>query len=78
MLEACADKLPPKETWIAASYGVMDRLQIVKTCKKLCCVYSPDSGNLMFPRYWRLATEKEIKEAESIKPININLWDMYN
>lgn len=76
MLKSWNESAPPIDTWVMASYGVMDKLRIVKTCKNGCCVYSPSSGNLILPSLWRLATEKEIEDAtmqiEPYQQIDIN------
>ena len=70
------DEAPPKRTWVAALYKIADDWQIVKTCKHGCCVYSPSSGNLILPKYWRYATNEEVEEAETIIPTEITIWDI--
>ena len=54
------EQAPPRQTWVAARYGIAEPDLIVKTCKHGCCVQDPGFGSLVLPRYWRLATEAEV------------------
>ncbi len=65
---------PPRDTWVWAKYSLTrDQWQLVKSCKRGCCVYK--YGETMFlPKYWREATEAESVEeqraSEAITPID--------
>ena len=63
MLNHWEDIKPPIDTYVMASYGVMDELKLVKTCRRGCCIYS-DGFSMLLPRYWRLATENEIEKEK--------------
>ena len=60
MLKHWKEETPPRQTWVAARYGVMEPDHIVKTCKHGCCVIDPGCGCMMLPSYWRLASEAEV------------------
>ena len=60
---AWEERIPPREAYVAASWSVLEPLQIVKTCKHGCCVIHPIFGRLTLPKYYRPATEVEIAEA---------------
>ena len=68
MLFGWNEKIPPRQTWVAASWSVLEPLQVVKTCKQGCCVIHPMFGSMTLPKYYRLATEAEI--AKATKPVN--------
>lgn len=63
MLKAWDEETPPRQTWVAARYGVMEPDHIVKTCKHGCCVIDPLCGSMMLPAYWRLATDAEVSSV---------------
>lgn len=62
MMFAWSEKTPPRNHWVAAQYGVLEPVQIVKTCRHGCCVHSM-FGTMVLPRYWRDATAEEIAAA---------------
>ena len=73
---------PPTSTWVWVKYRLNDdneSWQLVKTCKRGCCVYSA-FGTMTLPALWYLATEEEGKNEETswskIPPINF--FDLYN
>lgn len=73
---------PPKNTWVWAKYKSNDdneNWQLLKTCKRGCCVYSA-FGTMTLPSVWYLATEAEgIAEDTKWKKIpKINLFDLYS
>jgi len=72
MLKSFDEELPPKQTWIAVRYSVLDSERIVKTCNRGCCVIDPLFGSMILPRYWRLATDKEIASVDSLKTHDVN------
>lgn len=54
------EKTPPVSTFVWAKYREEDNWQIVKTCKRGCCVESM-LGNMVLPTMWYLATQNEAK-----------------
>lgn len=60
---AWSEKTPPRCHWVAAQYGVLEPVQIVKTCRHGCCVHGM-FGTMALPRYWRDATLEEIVKTQ--------------
>lgn len=73
------DNPPLPSTWVWAKYSLTrDDWQMVKSCKRGCCVYS-FGVNLMLPKYWKPASEQEATEAQatSDKITPIDPWALY-
>lgn len=67
---------PPRETVVMAKYALTAgqrgewsaTWQLVKTCKRGCCVHpypSDGMGSLLLPKYWREPTVEEINRVDS-------------
>ncbi len=55
------EQVPPRDTWVMASYSATEKPRLLKTCKRGCCVYDPYiMENLILPSYWREATFDEV------------------
>lgn len=70
------EKTPPVNTFVWAKYSQLDNWQLVKTCKRGCCVESM-IGNMVLPSMWYLATEQEA-QAEQEKWDNAPQIDLEN
>ena len=70
---------PPKNTWVWAKYREDEKWQLLKTCKRGCCVHS-SFGTMILPVFWYRATEEEgLKEQDTWNKLpQINLYDLYN
>lgn len=70
---------PPINTWVWAKYQECEQWQLLKTCKKGCCVYSA-FGTMVLPVFWCLATQEEgIEEQNKWNQLSkINLYDLYS
>lgn len=71
---------PPRDAWVQAKYRLGDAPQVVKTCKRGCCVYGI-AGSMMLPAFWLPATPEQIAEEEAylanLKPIRrLDLLDL--
>jgi hypothetical protein len=54
---------PPRSAYVWAKYSLIgDSWQLVKTCKRGCCVYSL-GVSMTLPAYWREATTQEAESA---------------
>lgn len=76
-------KSPPTNTWVWATYQTdnlnnHEHWQLLKTCKKGCCVHS-SIGTMALPKLWYLATlEEGMKEESYWKHFStINSFDLY-
>lgn len=64
---------PPRDTVVMAKYALtgdkwVAQWQLVRTCKRGCCVYAVPSdgmGSMILPKYWREASVKEAGMAST-------------
>lgn len=70
---------PPKNTWVWAVYKLEDDWQLLKTCKRGCCVHSL-IGTMALPNFWYFATEEEGLQEELIRNIQpqFSYMDLYS
>lgn len=62
------EKTPPINTFVWAKYSetdIQEKWQLVKTCKRGCCVYSL-LGSMMLPTLWYLATTEQAQAEQEI------------
>lgn len=72
------DDPPPRDTYVWARYTLtQDKWQMVKTCKRGCCVYA-FGCSMVLPKFWAEATPEEAasedRDRSAIKPIDP--WDL--
>lgn len=75
---AWAEKQPPREHFVMASYGVMEAPRLFRTCRRGCCVDDGICGPMVLPRYWRDATESERAMWPTGRPSKIDVTAFYD
>lgn len=60
-----AEKRPPRNHWVMASWNILSPLRPVKTCRHGCCV-SDEIASMTLPLYWRDLTPCEQEQYAEI------------